>query len=334
MSWLVIGNPIAGGGRGERGIAALERALRARGLAVETFLTRNGGDARRRAGELAPDVQGIAVVGGDGTINEVLNGLADPSRLLLAQLPLGTANILAHELRLPRSAAGVAEAIRRGRVQRMDMGVIAGAGEEGRREKGEGRRENGDARVSPDAPAPASRLPSPFSPLRAPPPPRRFLLVASAGFDAMVTRDLLEHRRGALGYKGYVRPILRTLRHYRDPALSVSLDGGPPLPAALAVVSKVRNYGGLLAVTDRAACDSGHLDVCLFPRVTPRTLARYMWAAWRGRVSALPEVTYRTATRVRLDAVVPTAVQVDGDYYGTTPVELTLQPAAVGVVVP
>jgi len=157
MRILIIGNPVAGRGRAARRITALELHLCRAGHEVEVFLTETGGDARRRASQVRDGIDRIVVVGGDGTLNEVLNGLPDPAKTPLLLLPMGTANVLARELGLPRQPEQAAGLIDRGVVRRLDMGSLGN---------------------------------------------RRFLALASAGFDAMVTQDLCTRRRGVLGFTG------------------------------------------------------------------------------------------------------------------------------------
>jgi diacylglycerol kinase (ATP) len=163
---------------------------------------------------------------------------------------------------------------------------------------------------------------------------RRFLMVASSGFDAMVTRAVSRTRRGTLGYPGYARPILRALRDYRAPRLSVQIDGAEPLAGALAVVSNIRNYGGILSIADRARPDSGVLDVCVFSGERLRDLFRYAFAAGVRRVSRLPDVTYRTGRRILIEAQQPAAVQIDGDYRGTTPLSIEVDASVVPILAP
>ncbi|MCB9886911.1 MAG: hypothetical protein H6838_15575 [Planctomycetes bacterium] len=120
---LVIANPISGGGRGKVRAAQLADALRARGLTAECHFTTAAGDAGARARAAADeDWQTLVAVGGDGTVNEVLNGMPDPSRPL-AVLPVGTANVLALELGLPKDPQAAAAAIAAGRCRSMTIGV-------------------------------------------------------------------------------------------------------------------------------------------------------------------------------------------------------------------
>jgi YegS/Rv2252/BmrU family lipid kinase len=102
---LIIYNPIAGRRHGGL-LARVGAALAASGVIVETAATAERGDALRLARE-ARNARKIAVAGGDGTINEAINGMAGGSARL-ALIPLGTANVLAAELGLPADAAALA----------------------------------------------------------------------------------------------------------------------------------------------------------------------------------------------------------------------------------
>jgi diacylglycerol kinase (ATP) len=120
----LISNPNAGRG-GRRRAAEVARfceLLAARGIEVETVTTNAPGDATRlAAGAAAGGAREVIVSGGDGTINEALQGLAG-TRLRLGIWPAGTANVLARELRLPFDAAGAADVIARGQTRRIYAG--------------------------------------------------------------------------------------------------------------------------------------------------------------------------------------------------------------------
>jgi diacylglycerol kinase (ATP) len=119
-----ISNPNAGRG-GRRRAEQIERfceLLRARGIEVEVAETRAAGDATRLAAEAAHEgIEEVVVSGGDGTINEALQGLVG-TRVRLGIWPAGTANVLARELQLPFDAAGAAEVIARGATRRIYAG--------------------------------------------------------------------------------------------------------------------------------------------------------------------------------------------------------------------
>ena len=102
MYYFIV-NPNAHGGRGEKIWRKLERQIIRSGIRYEAYQTEEPGDARRIAAALTADMQEpatIVAVGGDGTVNEVLNGLAISERLTFGYIPTGYGNDLARGLKL------------------------------------------------------------------------------------------------------------------------------------------------------------------------------------------------------------------------------------------
>ncbi len=128
MKVLLVVNPIAGGGRGRAAGLDLERRLEREGCDVTPFQTDSPQAVARRLS--SPDAVGgfdrIVAVGGDGTLNDVVNALPDPGRVPLAQLGMGTANMLARELGIPRTPEAVAHVVTDGAVRWIDLGVANG----------------------------------------------------------------------------------------------------------------------------------------------------------------------------------------------------------------
>jgi YegS/Rv2252/BmrU family lipid kinase len=120
----LISNPNAGRGgrRREAQVARFCELLRARDIEVEVLSTSAAGDATRLASSAAHEGIGeIVVSGGDGTINEALQGIVG-TRVRLGIWPAGTANVLARELRLPFDAEKAAGVIARGSTRRIYAG--------------------------------------------------------------------------------------------------------------------------------------------------------------------------------------------------------------------
>ncbi|MBI1779320.1 MAG: YegS/Rv2252/BmrU family lipid kinase [Proteobacteria bacterium] len=130
---LMIHNPTAGRRR-RRYLAAVLDALACEGCTTTVMATERRGDAERMARE-AERVDAVVVAGGDGTVAEAANGLVG-SAVPLAVVPLGTANVLAHEIGLPMAPASLARAIARGPCRSVHAGeangrrfmMMAGAG--------------------------------------------------------------------------------------------------------------------------------------------------------------------------------------------------------------
>lgn len=128
---LVIHNPVAGARRARRLRATVEVLTQRFGAAVTVVATTGRGDAEAIArAQTADSCDALVVAGGDGTINEAINGLAardgDAAGLPLGIVPLGTANVLAHELGLPLDPAGTAETLALGGERPVHLGLANG----------------------------------------------------------------------------------------------------------------------------------------------------------------------------------------------------------------
>jgi YegS/Rv2252/BmrU family lipid kinase len=286
---LLIGNPVTGHGHTRQKFAEFVRIMESKGYGVESYFTSRAGDAHHKSRCLEPDVRALVVAGGDGTLNEVINGLADPSRIPIAILPTGTSNVLANELGLPRKPKSVAQAIIQGKVRRIDMGLIG---------------------------------------------KNRFTVSVNIGIDAMITEEVFRSGKTSIGYWRYIIPVLKVLARYHVPDITVVIDGRKPLVCGLVHVGNTHRYGGIFSISDQARCDSGHLDICIFPRGSIAACARYYLAAARGRVSKIKNVYYLTGKQIFVYSQKPIAVQTDGEYYGVTPILIKIQPSTVPVIIP
>lgn len=291
----IIANPVSGRGQGLRLARAVAERLRARGADPELVETKAPGDARRLAAE-ADGAFAVAGVGGDGTVNEVLNGLgAGPA---IAMIPSGTANVLAKELGLPRDADGLARVLAEGREVTWDLGVDAVGG-------------------------------------------RKFLLFASAGYDAHVVHVFHAARSGPIQMWQYVLWGLKSVLSYRPPRIGVELDGvALPGEAAWVVVSNVASYGGPLVFTPRAKPTDGRFEVLVQRGPHLRDVVRMFWRALVGSLTgidlALGGVSFHSARRVRLVSLDgrPVPVQMDGDPAGSLPVDVEVRPSSARLLGP
>jgi len=289
MRVLVIGNPVAGTGMTRRRIEQFARILKEHGHDAEVFLSSAAGDSLERARLVDNGIHRLVVAGGDGTVNEVLNGLQDPSRIPILHLATGTANQLARSLGLPPEPEKLVKLLEEGAIKHIDMGLA------------------GD---------------------------RRFLLLVSAGFDAKVTAEIKERRNDKLGYSGYFLPIIRTISDHCDAKLEVVVDGRERISGCNVMVLKVREYGGLFVFAQDARLDSGHLDVCVFREGTVGWIFLYAFAGLMRKASDCPGLIHVKACRVKIESEKPVPVEIDGDYFGTTPVEIELRPSVVPVIAP
>jgi len=121
----VIINPHSGYGGKRLMLADLRHELRAAGFDVVEYTTTAPDDATRRAQAIAREAAAVIVWGGDGTVNEIANGLAGTNVPIIA-CPAGTENLLAKELRIPADAQGVVDVLQNGQLVSCDLGLING----------------------------------------------------------------------------------------------------------------------------------------------------------------------------------------------------------------
>jgi diacylglycerol kinase (ATP) len=124
-SILIIANPSAGRGQAGRGAEAARERLATLGMRAEVYRTMGSGDAERAAREAAVSFDVVVAAGGDGTVHEVANGLADTGAAM-GVLPLGWMNILAREIRVPFDPVKAADWISRAEPSPVALGVRDG----------------------------------------------------------------------------------------------------------------------------------------------------------------------------------------------------------------
>lgn len=256
---LIVFNPAAGGRRRRRLHAALD-LLRGLGMRPEVAETARRGHAADLAREAARGgVRVVVAAGGDGTIAEVAAGLAG-SESALGVLPLGTANVLALELGLPRAPARAAEVLAMGRTALLHPGVAR----------------YGDGREL------------------------LFVQMLGAGFDAAVVHGLRPGLKRAIGKGAYVWHTLREMPRYGFAPVSVVLDGGREQTVASVIVTKGRLYAGRFLLAPGADPRVEGFHVALFRDAGVPAAMRYAAALPLGLLSRLGGVEIRPADRVRL----------------------------------
>lgn len=294
----VIFNPAARGEKARRFRHHLDQI----GSQTTLKLTTAAGDARRLAAEaVAEGFETVVAAGGDGTVNEVLNGMGDVSdgfgRARLGVLPLGTVNVFARELGLPTRILRAWDCIRRGRETRIDLPQVEF--------------EAGGARQR-----------------------RYFAQLAGAGLDARAIELVqwkVKKRVGPLAY------VLAGLRALLGPPAKIQVEtvaGTQPLTCGLVLIGNGRLYGGPFRLFPRADLRDGLLDVCLFERVNWFTLARCgPQLLLRGTA---PHSVARVvqAANIQLKSFERTPMEVDGELAGSLPAAFSLAKQQLRVVLP
>jgi YegS/Rv2252/BmrU family lipid kinase len=290
---LVIYNPTAGGSRRRRFEAVLAD-LADLGCPMDVRPTTGPGDAAVFAQQADPAVHDLVVAaGGDGTINEVVNGLVKlpEGRPPLAVLPLGTANVLAAELGVDLDPAQIARTIAQGQVQPVSLGRAEA--------------ENGEGRA--------------------------FSLMAGAGFDARVVAGIDLRVKRLLGKGAYVLGGLCQMSRRKPPPLKITIDG-QVYEAASVVVSNARFYGGRYLLAPQASLADPLLHVCLFRYGDVLHILRYAMALQRGELLRESSFQIVTGRDIRIEGDPGAPLQADGDIIAHLPVRISALPHALNMV--
>jgi len=292
-TWVIL-NPNAGS-VGET--AVLEESLgRLPGTSVK--LTRKAGDAERLAREaLELGVERIVAAGGDGTLNEVVNGLsADFGRACLGLLPMGTGNDFARTIGVPNDLEGALAVLREGRMRAVDVaraqiGDTAGRG-------------------------------------------RCFLNMSAGGFSGEVS-ERASDAKDRWGPLAYMRAAIGALPELKGFLTRITLNGAEILELETynLVVSNGRYVASGIPVAPQAVLDDGLLDVMIAPATTIPQLAVLVPTVLLGRHADSDLLLFRKATRVEIECDPPMAFNVDGELLGEGTARFDVLPRALRMIV-
>jgi diacylglycerol kinase (ATP) len=303
---IIIGNPIAGGGAAFKIKKAADQLVK-KGHEVSLMLTGGKGDAEKFAqGIRSQPVRLVIAAGGDGTYNEVANGLVH-SDIPMAILPLGTTSVLARELNIPPEVKQALEIAVCGTIRTVHLGKIS--------------------------------FSSDVSSLCVPGMSRYFLLMAGIGFDAEATLGVNEKIKKFTGKGAYLWSGLKTLLRY-DPCpvkLSFRADATDSVPARIvtgytAIIGKASCYGGTFKATPDARLTDPYFYVFVTHKKTRGSLFRYIAGVISGKHIRFGDISYFKATQILVEGQAP--VQIDGDYEGHTPVRIEIERDALRLVSP
>lgn len=292
----VIFNPTARGDKARR----LRRQLGELERQARLEPTQHPGHARELAANLVREgCETIVAAGGDGTVNEVLNGIVDApdglERARLAVLPLGTVNVFAKELGYPTGFAGAWSVIQQGHERRIDL-PVAELGLPGARQT------------------------------------RCFVQMAGAGLDSRAIGLVSWNLKKRIGPLAYVWACVLAMRGPR-PRVTATV-AGQSVTGELVALGNGRFLGGRYPVFPHARLDDGLLDVALVPRMTWLAVARIFPALLRDDFARCRDVVHLRGDRISFTSPDPTPLHLEGDNVGELPAEFSVRPKALRVVVP
>jgi diacylglycerol kinase (ATP) len=304
---ILIYNPTSGRRRGRR-FEEIEKAvgiLRDAGITVEIAATTAPNMARSLAQLAVAQRRDLVIAcGGDGTVNEVVNGLAG-SQIPMALLPAGTANILAKELGVPWDIPHAARLIPGGVVRRIALGI-----------------------ASPPEVNGHGRDPSELV-------GRYFLCVGGAGPDGAIVNGVDEIFKKNAGILAYWAEGVRQLFRYDFPLMRVR-SGDKERRATIVVIGRTAHYGGPFKITTGASLFEDSFEMLTNAATSRFQYLRCLPALWMGKLRSVKGIDAWKQTEVVCEPADERMVyaQVDGEPIGALPLAFRIVPDALSIVVP
>ncbi|HEV2491032.1 MAG TPA: diacylglycerol kinase family protein [Candidatus Acidoferrales bacterium] len=302
---LLICNPTSGRRR-ERRLRDLEEAariLKTSGIHAELAATTRAGEATEFARQAVREGRDMVIAcGGDGTNNEVVNGLAG-SQVPMAVLPAGTANILAKELRIPWDIPAAARLIPEGKRVRIALGAT-------RWRQGAG----GTYEAATQ---------------------RYFLCVAGAGPDGAIVAGVNTERKLRIGILEYWLQGLRQFFSYRFPQFQIDSEE-KKIVATLVVVGRTKYYGGPFRITTGASLFENALEILAYTKRSRLLLSLCLPAIWLGCLHRMPGIeSWKTGGLSCEGAAAETIfAQMDGEPAETLPMDFRVVPDTLTLIIP
>jgi diacylglycerol kinase (ATP) len=241
----------------------------------------------------------LVVVGGDGSMNEVANGIAGREGLELAVIARGTGWDFVRTYDIPRDVARAARVALHGDVREIDAGRVSF------------RRWDGSEGTA------------------------LFANIASAGMSGAIAQRANETTKALGGKVSYLWATFAVFFPWRNDVIRVDVDGARREGRMHdVIVANGKFFGGGMMITPDAAPDDGVFDVLLIGDLTKRDLMLTLPKTYRGKHLPHPKAEVLRGALVTVDAEQPLPIELDGEQPGTTPARFEVVPRALRVRVP
>jgi YegS/Rv2252/BmrU family lipid kinase len=304
-AWMVIVNPKAGSGKGLTDWPIISNQMNRSGVDFSCVFTEHKYHAVELTVKAIHDgYRKLVAIGGDGTINEIVNGLfiqqnVKPSEVSLAVIPAGTGNDWLRMFGIPDTYSQAVESIVNHRTILQDVGLISFY----------------ETRIKHQ---------------------RYMANVAGMGFDAMVNR-LFNHLKdeGRYSKNMYLSGTFKTLLSYRPKHFTVKVDGqlvfeGDVLSAAVGIG---KYNGGGMNQMPNAVVDDGLFDVTIVKQMNPLKVLYHFRKLYNGKIYRISKVIARQGKQIYIDTLPESPIEIDGEAMGYSPFTFELIPQSIKVVV-
>ena len=303
--WFVIVNPNAGKGKGKKDWDNISLLLNQSGFSFTHKFTTNKNHAMELASKAIHDgMKKFIVVGGDGTLNETVNGIFSqgrmiPEEVVIGMIPVGTGNDWGRMFHIPSHYEDAIAILKKEKIFRQDIGIVK-YDESGKQET------------------------------------RYFINIAGLGFDASVVHKANRQKdEGKGGMFLYFLTIFATLMGYKSTRVSVQVDGNSVLDDDILSVSLgIGKYaGGGMSLTPDAKPDDGLIDLTVIKNMSKLRVIANLKKLYDGNILKHSRIEGFIGKDIRIVSDPPVFAEVDGESLGQTPVEFEILPKSINVIV-
>jgi YegS/Rv2252/BmrU family lipid kinase len=302
-SWFVIVNPNAGRKKGKKDWPEIAALLKTAGIPfINVFTERRGHAVFLARDAIRRGYERILVVGGDGTMNEVVNGIfrqntVPTSSVCLGMITVGTGNDWGRMFNIP---VDYEEAIRLLNVNRsflQDAGVV--------------RYKNGNYTEK-----------------------RYFVNIAGLGFDAVVARKTNQlKKKGRGGTLVYIWSLMTTLVNYRHCYVTLNIDGESLTDQIFSISVGIGKFnGGGMMQLPNAVADDGLFDITVIRKIGRLNVIRSVGRLFNGTITEHPKVKSFTGRKILVSSEPMILLEADGETLGHSPFSFGIIPKSIQVI--
>ena len=323
-NFILIANPISGKGNAKNVAEQAYAALTESGRRGQLVFTSTSGDAKRFAQEAVSDgIRSVIACGGDGTLHEVVNGIATVPDVTLGVLPCGRGNDFAAAIGVPLKPEAAIATLLSGTPIHVDLGRCY---QNSHQPSAVSRQQESGG---------SSEISLPTTDNRQLTTDNYFITIATCGYDTEVSRRASKGTPLFAGTASYAYAAVETLFYYEPPFVRLEGDfgihEGPLLLAATGITSR---YGGGFQIVPNARIDDGLFDVCIIRPVSSLTVLRLMVTLfWGGHVSH-PAVSMHQTRTLTVETDTPMLLYADGEPMCETPVTIEIIKEGLVVTAP
>lgn len=300
--WFVIINPVSGGKKGPKLWYKIKPLLDEEGISYEIAITEFIDHASQLIkNAIVNGYSNFIVIGGDGTANDVVNGIldsgTDPEKITIAMLPAGTGNDWVRTIGKYASIDEIPSALKNKKTFLHDIGTVL-FHKNGLEQK------------------------------------RYFINIVGLGFEGHVAKKLSESNGILKGTKlQYQVAILRSLFLYHHTKMKITVDGKSSVHNTLSIACGICQYngGGLKQLPD-AMYDDGILNMTLIGSMRKIKMAVSLPKLKDGSHTKMQEVEIFKGREILIESTPPVYIDADGEYLGETPVKIIVKEKALSIL--